>query len=197
MDELEIMRQQLAAMKHSLDSQQIVNRQLMRKVMRSKASWLNRFVNVEIILIPVVYILIAAICAAYDISQWFSGTFLIFGAIDTALDWRTVRIPPRMFSDSSIIDLGKFLMRQKKERMIQTCVMYPLTLIWLIAFVSAMLVSTDMSFAGDYLAAARQGGIIGGIIGGLIGLVVIVIIFRKMQHTNDTLLSDLHEQNEQ
>ncbi len=197
MDELEIMRHQLAAMKSRLDSQQIINRELMRKVMRSKASWLNRFVNVEIITVPIVYLLLVIICVGYGISQWFAGVFLLMGAIDAALDWRTVRIPPRMFGTASIIYLRKYLIRQKKERMIQTCIMFPLTLIWLVAFLSAMLAGTDMSLAGDILVAARQGGIIGGVIGGLIGLVMVVVIFRKMQRTNDTLLSDLHEQNEQ
>ncbi len=197
MDELEIMRHQLAAMKSRLDSQQIINRELMRKVMRSKASWLNRFVNVEIITVPIVYLLLVIICVGYGISQWFAGAFLLMGAIDAAIDWRTVRIPPRMFGTASIIYLRKYLIRQKKERMIQTCIMFPLTLIWLVAFLSAMLAGTDMSLTGDILVAARQGGIIGGVIGGLIGLVMVVVIFSKMQRTNDTLLSDLHEQNEQ
>ncbi|MDE6341030.1 MAG: hypothetical protein K2K93_01810, partial [Muribaculaceae bacterium] len=94
MEELEIMRRQLASMKEQLRSQHIVNESLMRKVMKGKASWMNTLVKAEIICVPITWILLAAICAFYGISQWYASLFLIMSVIDTYIDWYTVRIGP-------------------------------------------------------------------------------------------------------
>ena len=90
MDEFEIMREQLAAMKQQLDSQHIINESLMRKVMHGKASWMNRFVTAELIALPFIYLLFVGICSVYNISQWFSFAYLILGGLDALLDMRTV-----------------------------------------------------------------------------------------------------------
>ncbi len=196
MEEIEIMRQQLAALKQQLDTQQIVNKELLRKVMRNKASWLNRFVNIEIITLPVVYLLFVIISAAYGISQWYAFTFFILGALDTIFDWRTVRIPTDMFSSASILDLKKFLLRQKRERHIQIFVGAPLCIIWVVAFFMAMVRNVDMS-SSDLAQVARTGGLFGGIVGGMVGAVVMIVLYRKMQRTNDTLLRDIRELEEE
>lgn len=193
MEELEIMRRQLAAMKRELDTRQIVNNNLMRRVMHSKASWLNRLVNAEIVALPILYILIAAICLKSDISQWYASVFIIIATADVALDIRTVRIPSHMFGTASIIELRKHLIRQKKERFIQTCVMLPVALIWLTAFVTAVFSHIDISPSCDLKTAAITGGIVGGIGGGIISIIVIMILYRKMQQTNDALLRDISD----
>ncbi len=196
MEEIEIMRQQLATLKQQLDTQQIVNKDLLRKVMRSKASWLNRFVNIEIITLPVVYILFVIISAAYGLSQWYAFSFLILGALDTILDWRTVRIPAEMFSSASILELKKFLLRQKRERHIQIFVGGPLCVIWVVAFFMGMVKNVDMS-SSEIAQVARTGGLFGGIVGGIVGVVVMIVLYRKMQRTNDTLLNDIRELEEE
>ncbi len=196
MEEIEIMRQQLATLKQQLDTQQIVNKDLLRKVMRSKASWLNRFVNIEIITLPVVYLLFVIISAAYGLSQWYAFSFLILGALDTILDWRTVRIPAEMFSSASILELKKFLLRQKRERHIQIFVGGPLCVIWVVAFFMGMVKNVDMS-SSEIAQVARTGGLFGGIVGGIVGVVVMIVLYRKMQRTNDTLLNDIRELEEE
>lgn len=193
MDEIEIMRQQLTAIKRQLDTQQIVNKELLRKVMRSKASWLNRFVNIEIITLPVVYLLFVIISAAYGVSQWYAFSFLIMSALDTAFDWRTVRIPSDMFGSASILELKKFLLRQKRERFIQVCVGAPLCVIWVVAFFLAMVANIDVTSSDDLEQMVKTGGLIGGLAGGVVGGVVMIVLYRKMQRTNDTLLRDIRD----
>ena len=194
MDELEEMRQQMALIKSQLDTQQIVNQQLMCKVMRNKASWMNILVNTELIAMPFIYLLIAGICYGYGISQWYSFLFLIFGGLDAVFDIRTVRIPDNLFSSSSILSLKKFLIRQKKERLIQTCVSGVLCVIWLVLFLCAIGNSRNPFFLENGLwNPIMAGGFIGGIIGVVIALIVIVILFRKMQRTNDRILADIEE----
>lgn len=192
MEEIEIMRQQLVTLKKQLDTQQIVNKELLRKVMRSKASWLNRYVNFEIITFPLVYLFFVIISAVYGISQWYAFIFFIIGGLDTALDWRTVRIPSDLFGSASILELKKFLLRQKRERHIQMFVTAPLCVLWIIAFLTAMMKNIDVP-SSELEQVVRTGGVAGGIIGGIIGVVVMLILYRKMQRTNDTLLRDIRE----
>lgn len=193
MEDLEIMREQLAAVKRRLDTQQIVNNKLMRKIMRHKAAWLNKFVTGEMIALPVVFILFAILCAGYGISLWYAISFLIIGGIDTAVDRRTVRIPSHMFSEVSILDLKRLLIRQKKERFIQTCVALPVCIIWLVAFFTAAAANTELSISNDSIHAFRTGGLFGGIAGGIIGAIAVFIFYRNIQRTNDNLMDDIIE----
>ncbi|MDE6339098.1 MAG: hypothetical protein K2K97_04845 [Muribaculaceae bacterium] len=181
MEELEIMRGQLEALKQQLATQQIINKDLMRKVMRDRSSWLNRLVNIEIILLPLTYLLFAAMCASFGISQWYALSFLILGAIDTAFDWYFVRIPPQIFSTYSIVELHKFLLRQKKGRFVQTCISLPIALVWIVLFLCAV--------AGD----DRIFAYVTSIMGVIAGVVAVYVIYRKMQSTNDALLRDIRD----
>lgn len=194
MDEFEEMRQQLASMKSQLDTQAIVNKDLMRNIMRHKASWLNVLVTSELIIMPFVYLLVVGLCYAYGVSQWFSFVFLILGSIDAILDIRTVRIPKKLFSAATIVDLKKFLVRQKKERFVQMCISSSLAILWFILLFSAMVASNKGQFATDNAwNAARTGGIVGGIIGIIAAIAVIILLFRKMQTTNDAIIADINE----
>lgn len=191
MDELEIMRGQLAAMKQKLESQQIINAELMRSVMRGKALWLNKLVNIEIILVPFLYLFFVGICALLDVSQWFSFSYLVLSVVDVYFDRRTIRIPARMFSESSILDLKRCLLRQKRERFIQVCVATPAVVVWLVLLAMKILEKTAVADEILNMGKAGIGGVVGAVIGAVIGIIVIVILYRKMQGTNDDLLRDI------
>ncbi len=193
MEELEIMRQQIEAMKQQLDTQQIVNKDLLRKVMRGRASWLNRFVKIEIVMLPILYLFYAAVSVVLGVSQWYALVLLVMCVIDVVFDWRFVRIPPAMFGTASILDLKKFLLRQKKWRAIEISIMLPLAVIWVTAFSCAIKVKNYVLPDGAMMQPAMAGGIVAGVIGGLIGVISVVIIFRKMQRTNDALLRDIRD----
>lgn len=192
MDEFEEMRNQLATMKSQLDTQQIINKELMKKVMKAKASWMNLLVKAELISLPFVYLLFVMICHVYGMSQWYSFSFLVCAAIDTVLDFRTIRIPPHLFSSSSILELRKFLVRQKRERFIQTTISGTICVIWIIVFVCAMTASNSTLFPdNDIREAALAGGLAGGAIGAIVGIIVIIFLYRKMQRTTDQILADI------
>lgn len=192
MDEFEEMRRQLASMKLQLDTQQIVNNNLMRKVMRGRTLWMNVFVKAELIALPIVYLMFIGICYIFGLSQWFSFTYLLFGGIDAVLDLRTVRIPAELFSSSSILDLKRFLVRQKKERFIQTCISGAICVIWIILFGCAMAISNSNPFPdGEIVEASMEGGLVGCIIGAVAGVVCVILLYRKMQNTNDRILADI------
>ncbi len=181
MDELETMRIQLNSLKQRLASQKIINQDLMKKVMQNKTSWLNNLVLIEIILLPVTYLFFAGLCAYFDISQWLAFIYLVVGAIDTAFDWYLIRIPSRMFSTASVVEFQKLLIRQKKGRLYQVCISTPLSLMWMTALIFSL-------FRTDGFVP-----LVGVIIGGIAGIVAVIVIYRKIQTTNDDLLQDIKD----
>ncbi|MDE6632566.1 MAG: hypothetical protein K2K23_06170 [Muribaculaceae bacterium] len=184
MDELNILKEEMAALKRNLDKEQIVNEKLMRTVMRQRASWLNAFVLFEFIMLPLLYLIFAVACAIFGISQWYAFAFVILGLVDAIVDLRTFRINPKIFSTCSMMEVRKILIKQKKERFVHLCVALPLALIWLLFF--AMAVFND----GDSRSISYA-GLWGGCIGGIIGAIIVIIIYRKAQKTNDTIVDDI------
>lgn len=192
MDQLDILKQEMAELKRNLDKEQIVNDRLLRTVMRQKASWLNKFVTMEFILLPFLYLMFAGICAFFHISQWYATALLIFSLIDVVVDMRTFRIAPKVFSTCSMLEVRRLLVRQKKERFIHMCVSLPLAIIWLILMLNAIATAAD-PLATDH--AFNFAGVTGGVIGGAIGGIAVILIYRKAQHTNDTLIDDIRDDN--
>ena len=192
MDQLDILKQEMAELKRNLDKEQIVNDRLLRTVMRQKASWLNKFVTMEFILLPFLYLMFAGICAFFHISQWYATALLIFSLIDVVVDMRTFRIAPKVFSTCSMLEVRRLLVRQKKERFIHMCVSLPLAIIWLILMLNAIATAAD-PLATDH--AFNFAGVTGGVIGGAIGGIAVILFYRKAQHTNDTLIDDIRDDN--
>lgn len=175
----------MAALKRSLDKEQIVNDKLLRTVMRQKTSWMNTFVKFEFIALPFTYLIFAVACAFFRISQWYALSFLILGVIDTVMDLRTFRISPKIFSTYSMMEVRQLLIRQKKERFIHLCVSAPLAIIWLVLF--------SMAVFSEPQDTVGYAGMVGGIIGGVIGGVVVLILYRKAQKTNDFIIDEIQD----
>lgn len=180
----------MAELKRNLDKEQIVNDKLLRTVMRQKASWLNTFVTAEFIMLPILYLMFVGICAFFNVSQWYAVTLLLLSLIDVVVDMRTFRIPPKVFSTCTMIEVRRMLIRQKKERFIHVCIALPLAIFWLVLMLSAIANATD-PLATDH--ALNIAGVIGGLIGGIIGGIVVIIIYRKAQRTNDAIIDDTIE----
>lgn len=192
MDEIEIMREQLESMKRQLDTQQIVNKELLSKILKGKASWLNKLVKTETVALPFIYLLLVCFSDLLGISQWYAFVYLIFTGVDIAFDWRVVRIPSRMFSMSSIIDLKKYILKQKKERLIQVCIALPLSIIWLVFFINEVFVNTCDPLDLEAIESAKKCIVVNSVIGGLVGIVSVIIIYVKIQRINDALLRDIN-----
>lgn len=192
MDELTTLRNQLASMKHSLDRSQIINKNLMTNVMRNRSSWLNNTVLMEVIATPVIALLIYDISKSVGISAWFAIVFFIGSAIDTAFDYKTLRIPRIWFSEMEVVALRRRLLRQKLQRKRQFIVSLPVATVW------------SAWFGFEYIthgigAHIPQGPVTTASICTIVALLVIfgvwlsVAIFRKAQRTNDNLIRQLDD----
>lgn len=67
-NELEQMRQQMQLLRKKLDRQEIINDKMMRLSVKSKMSWIRRFVYLEFLLLPFAALVWYGIKVFFDLS---------------------------------------------------------------------------------------------------------------------------------
>lgn len=193
MNELEDMRQQLAAMKETLDKSQIVSRDLLNKIMRSKVSSMNRILLVEIIIMPFILIFFWGACCVMDLTPWLVWTLAVGVIADTLVDFTTIRISPKQLS-SPLIELKRFLIRQKKIRRLQTWISLPLAIIWAIWLNFELFLRNSLTGFHSQLANIVFIAIMA--VSLIIGIVAVLVIMRKIDHISDDMVSDIDQYGE-
>lgn len=194
MDELTMLREQMTSMKHSLNQSRIVNKTLMNKVMKKSSSWLNNTVWIEAVSTPVLALLFLAVSMGYGVSIWFAISFLVISWIDTAFDYKTLRIPSKWFSELDVITLRKRLLHQKTLRKKQYLISLPLAVIWGVWFGYEILIKSVKDMPLDFTAYAAFFVVISMAV--VAGVCTSLVIYRRAQHTNDALLGQIKEYEE-
>ena len=191
MDEIKELREQMNAMRQSLDSYAIINDRLMKSVMKERAKDLNRLVIGEIIALPFIALFYFGICLALDMTIWLAIAATAGSILSTLVDVRTVKVPGRMVNGSSLRGLKEYLLKQKRMRAVQTAVELPLSIAWLVWFLLAFM-SNDMMFgdlAGSETFAWVKYGTVGIAI--LLTLVSVCLIYRKIQNINNSIINEI------
>lgn len=198
MDELDMLRDQMAAMKSDLDKNAIINDRLMQTVMKERSKGLNRLVNAEIISIPFLILLFFGICHVMHLSIWILVTMAIGLIVSTVVDIKTVKVPTRLINSLSLRDLRTYLIRQKRQRTIQLIVELPLGMAWLVWLLLSLfdnsMVLTDLR---DMNNQATVGWIKFAIImvTSIIAIFTMIMVYREAQNVNDSMIEEI-ESNE-
>ncbi|MDE6267304.1 MAG: hypothetical protein K2M07_08160 [Muribaculaceae bacterium] len=194
MDELNEMRRQMAAMKESLDKSQIVSKKLMMKIMKGKATALNRIVFWECVSLPFLFLMILGLCYIFHSSFWVAWCFLLLATADTLADFKTIRIGARKMSEYTLIELKQFIVRQKKLRRIQTIISSVVVILWLIwAYYEWFHLGNLFNFNDDVFNIAFS--IIVGV-SVIAALIVVIVIMKKLDNINDEMVADIDEYTE-
>ncbi len=196
MDEIKELREQMNAMRQSLDSYAIINDRLMKSVMKERSKDLNRLVIGEIIALPFIALFYFGICLALDMTIWLAIAATAGSILSTLVDVRTVKVPGRMVNGSSLRGLKEYLLKQKRMRAVQTAVELPLSIAWLVWFLLAFM-SNDMMFgdlAGSETFAWVKYGTVGIAI--LLTLVSVCLIYRKIQNINNSIINEIDAMDE-
>lgn len=192
MDELTMLREQMAAMKQSLDRNNIINKKLMNNVMRQRSSWLENTAWTGAVATPILAIIIYLASVRVGVSGWYAIVFFIFASIDTILDFKTLRIPKEWLSEMDVITLRRKLLKQKLDRKRQFIVSMTLAAVWGMCwgfqYISKVL---GKYIPLDTMATTIILGVVGAIV--IVAVLVTVVIFRKAQRTNDAILKQLDE----
>lgn len=191
MDEIKEMREQMAAMKRSLDKYAIINDTLIDTVLKKRSQGLNWFVNAEIISIPVLCLFFFGFCYAMEMTIWIAITMTAGCIVSVIFDMKTMRVPSGMISSSNLQELRYFLVRQKRNRTIQLLVETPFCVVWIIWFMLAY-------FDNDVLFGTLKDSetfqwvkIILVAVVLIIAGIAVMLIYNKSQKVNDDMLKDI------
>lgn len=190
-DSLSELRAGMDALKNSLPSQGIISSENLRKTMRSKSLWLNRFVIMEIIAVPIYSIVFLGLVVVLNVNIWCVLFMLILSVISIFFDKRTLYISGKWIQEESLVGLSRNLARQKVERRRQTLIELPLALIWVAWFFFEFLKSINYRMAlfsedGFIIAwAIATGAAV------LLSLILIWIVYKEAQRTNDELIKKI------
>ncbi|MCM1067037.1 MAG: hypothetical protein NC418_05620 [Muribaculaceae bacterium] len=187
-DTLSDLRSGMEALRNNLSPASLIPDSALRQAMRVKSTWLNQFVVVEFILVPVLTIVFLALWHYTGISIWLAVTFFLAASVDTVLDLRTMAISKKWIQEETIVGLCQKLIRQKKERRNQTIISTTVMLPWVLWFTYEY-----MRHAVNYIPDESFALVCGitSVIGLATGLCVICVIYIKAQRTNDEMISRL------
>ena len=188
--EMDEMRQQMETLKKKLGQQEIVNDRLMRRSMKSKMSWINRYLVFEIFLIPFVAITMLFLVFQHNVSWWWYGFTLLMVTADVCADWYINYLPDNAFQKNDLLETSKKLEQMKQLRRWSTivgfCVLIFLS-VWL--FVELWFTRNESENSIAMMA--------GFVIGSLIGIAVGLYIYFKMQRTNDEIIDQIEDLTEE
>lgn len=189
--EMEQMRSQLNLLKQKLDSQQIVSDRLMRRSMKQKMSWIDKYRWIAILCIPFVAICFLPAFLDFGLSWWLYGFTILLVAVSAIADWIINRMPESEFMKGNLLETAQRLAHMKKMRSRQTIIGMIAVLIW-----AAWLIYEF------YMAGVRNGvssvsylGAVG--VGLVLGLILGLSVFFKMQRTNDEIIEQIEELSQQ
>ncbi|MGM9845510.1 MAG: hypothetical protein ACI30K_04710 [Muribaculaceae bacterium] len=193
-NDIDQMRAQLESLRQSLDHQEIVNERLIAKSMKSRMSWLKKYIIMEACLIPVIAILWLELKMALGLS-WLNYAFLmVMVVIDVYIDYliNLHGLSDADYSKDNLIATVSKLVVMKRRRTIQMVVTVPLVIVWVL-WTGLEAYASLATTAEPMLRAFIFGALIGCAIGGVAGLIFAFYIYRKMQRTNDDVISQINE----
>ena len=191
MQELEQMREQMNKLKEKLDKQEIVNEQMLRYTMKSRMSWINKYRWLALLSIPFVSFCFLPMLFNGTISGWLYAFTVVMVAVSAIIDFIINRVSDHSIMNGNLLELSQKLVNMKRKRRIQTIVGMIVVCLWILWLLLEMRYSSSGS--DPAFQEFTKAMMIGAGIGGLIGITVALIIYFKMQRTNDELIRQLDE----
>ncbi len=186
MDEIKELRDQMAAMKNSLDNYAIINGRLMQSVMRERSKGLNRLVGGELILTPFLILFFFGICHAFGMTIWMPVTMSVACVVDALLDLKTVRVPEKLIGSLTLRDFREFLIRQKRQRALQLAIEMPLILAWVVWFLLSYFGGEAFGYSVNPVAKYV---FVGAML--ILVLVIVAVIYFRIQDVNTRMIQEI------
>lgn len=191
MDELTEMRRQMAAMKENLDKSQIVSKKLLLKVMKGKATTLNRVVFWECVALPPLFLVILGFCYIFDSTYWVAWIFLLLASADTLADFKTIRIGSRKMSEYTLMELKQFIIKQKKLRRVQSAVSSVMVILWLMWAYYEWFHLGNLQDLNESAFKWIFTFIVGASV--IVAIIIVIVIMKKLDNINDQMVADIDE----
>ena len=190
MDELQEMREQLAALKEKMNAQEMVNDRLIRDILIKK----KKSVDKNIWLVGICGLFTATI-GNWAFSNLGVSTWFLIGTTVLMLASFLLTIIPHNWVKKADIQSGNLLVAAKQARRLRKLykdweiISIILAIIWAAwLFIEYTAAIEDKQMLYILIGASAIGGIIGGIIG--------LVLSRKTIHTLDEMIQEIEEMSE-
>lgn len=200
MMELEQMREQMQVLRNKLDKQEIVNDKLFKNSVKSKMSWIKKFVYFEFLLIPFIALIWYGLKEVFNLSWFCYASILVLCVIDVVWDYRinVAALDLEKVEKHNLSDTLQKLITMKQMRAKSFFIMMPLSIpLFMWTSIEMWKNISTITFKDDLPTYIVYGGAYGGLVGGIIGLLVSIYvafrIYRKMQTTNDEIIAQIEE----
>lgn len=193
-NELEQMRQQMRDFKAQLERQAIVNEDLIVSSMKKRMSWIRKYVVFQICLLPLVILAWLGIKEYAGLSWYNYGFLVVMLLVDVTIDYRInmSALTDYDYHSCNLIATITKLTEMKRLRRMAMLVSMPLLVLWLVWSGIEVWVNIPGD-APDFMRGTLYGGLIGGVFGALLGMYIAYRVYRKMQSTNDEMISQIHK----
>lgn len=189
--ELEQMRQTLNALKARLDNQEIINERLLRESMKSKMSWINKYLWSALLFVPIVALCFLPMKFQMGTSWWLYGFTILMVAGFVCSDWIINRMNGDEFLYGNLSETVLKLREMKKTRARAELVGIVFLVGW-IAWLAYEVYTAAMSAGkGSPQYEMMPGYLIGMGVGLVIGGIAGLHIYFKMQRTNDEIIRQI------
>ncbi len=191
--ELEQMRAQLGILKQKLEKQDIVNERLMRRSMKNKMSWINKYLIFAIFVIPFVAFAMLPMVFEMNISWWWYGFTLVMLTGSVIADWFINYLRDDVFMKGNLVETAERLTRMKSLRLRQTIIGLSVVVVWLAWLFYELYMKTSVAASGTMEHGMGTSYMYGVGIGAVLGVIIGLRLFFKMQRTNDEIINDIEE----
>ncbi len=190
-NEWDEMRTQLGILKNKMEGQKIINDRLISDSLRAKNSWIERFVWLEIALLPLVLPFYFNMVVRFHLSWLPSILLAILVTTDVIIDYKINILRRDDFKTDNVLNTAQKLLRIKKYRKQGTIIGLILVAIILGWFFIDFYFVTSVNVAryGSLPKAILSGGFVGLLIGEL----VVFQIYKRMQRTTDEMICQIEE----
>ena len=188
-NELEALRKDMSLLKNKLDTQEIINEELIRKTVRTSLKGMSRdqLIWIFIALFGIPY------CTWVFHGAGFSMAFTIATAISLAvcaviMVYNRIQLAKVMdVSEKDLLSCAEELQKMKKQDMSRIKYSMSVVAVWLIWFYYETFRMAQTSGNPEYFIGMGIGGLVGGLIGGFFGVRYFIKSQREMQENIDSI----------
>ena len=189
LQELEQLRSQVAEFKNRLDQQEIVSRHLLDEAMKGHVSWIKHMGIwggiLDLAIVPLVIYALRSIVGASWLPIIVVCVMLVFEGLFSFLNVSTIR--DKHLAADDVISTQQRLRTYKRRDKLNTFIIIPILLLWIVWFLFDVYYGTDVPFPSS------AGRIIVDIVAVALGFAVGTYIFTREMRSLNKAIKEIDE----
>ena len=188
-NELQELKEQLAALNAKLDKQAEISDSMIRKALGASIGRLQSLGSKKFVFCIVAAVLVVAITLFQGVSPAFIIATALFLGVNSYMGYVLMQKEKDMNASSDLVGTMQKVLDYKKYNRDTTLIMLPVAILWAIWYVYAIGQVLGFTDAKEYMGMAAA-CLIGGVIGGLIGY---FCMYRPSMEEADEIIGQINE----